>query len=55
MKCTPGATPVYLTKLSRRVAAVIDADQLDQLIEAVDSCQARYLWCRHERGAAPQH
>ena len=31
-----GHDPVYLTKRGRRVAAVVDADQLDQLIEAAE-------------------
>lgn len=31
-----GAGPVYLTKHGRRIAAVIDADQLDRLVEAAE-------------------
>jgi antitoxin Phd len=28
--------PVYLTRRGRRIAAIVDADQLDQLIEAAE-------------------
>lgn len=31
-----GHTPVYLTRRGRRVAAVIDADDLDRLFEAAE-------------------
>lgn len=31
-----GRRPVYLTRRGRRVAAVIDADDLDRLIEAAE-------------------
>lgn len=31
-----GRDPVFLTRRGRRVAAVIDADQLDRLIEAAE-------------------
>lgn len=31
--------PVYLTRRGRRVAAVIDADQLDELLEAAEDLE----------------